>query len=112
MHLHPSSTRPITPVAPLIAQWRSAVLSVPQDIPQMEGTPVGLLLEADRYSARVAVVAAGGGGDVVGTGTPADRNRLEEACFAMELEPDALDRPWAELSGTGGTGLLTVSPQP
>ena len=30
---------------------------------------------------------------------PADRARLEEACFTVALDPDVLDRPWAELSG-------------
>lgn len=35
--------RSIIPVAPLMPQWRCSVLHVPQDIPQMPGTPIGLL---------------------------------------------------------------------
>jgi hypothetical protein len=35
--------RSIIPVAPLMPQWRCGVLHVPQDIPQMPGTPIGLL---------------------------------------------------------------------
>ena len=75
-----TSTRSIIPVAPLMPQWRCSVLNVPQDIPQMPGTPLGLLQEADLYTARTAAAALAAGRAAA---VPADRARLEESCFAM-----------------------------
>ena len=52
--------------------------------------------EADLYNARVAAAALVADRAAA---VPADRARLEEACFAVALDPDVLNRPWSELSG-------------